>query len=239
MVRVLLACALAWMLAGCGGGRSGLQHPLTNDLDPEYDTYAIRTLAALPFESDISENQDPDLIAASMVASKFYVELNRNTGFTILPSSEVERVLKQAEKTDALASFYKDWVADQWDIDEDFVKSVADVMKVDGVVCGAVDVWYQKEVDVTEAGTARTAVGILIGLFDGRTGKQLWLGRDENFQDGVRYPGMSTMTTGQLQRDLERTNKRTADGAYAPPDYAVVVDLVVQALVQAFPPATP
>jgi hypothetical protein len=239
MARFALACAVVWMLVGCGGGRRGLQHPLTNELDPDYNTHDIRTLAALPFESDISEDEDPDLIAASMVANKFYVELDRNSGFTILPSSEVERILEQAGMNDALKGFYKDWVADQWDIDEDFIKAVADELKVDGVVAGAVDVWYQREVDITEAGTARTAVGVIIGMFDAPTGKRLWLGRDENFQDGVRYPGMSTMSTGQLQRDLERTNKRTAAGAYAPPDYVVVVDLVVHALVQAFPAATP
>lgn len=239
MTRILLALALTIGLAGCGGSRSALQHPLTNELDPNYGALDVRTLAALPFESDISEDEDPDGIAAPMVASMFYGELNRNTGFTILPQSEVSRILEREGMNEALADFYKDWISDQWEVDEDFIKQVAEMLKVDAVVGGAIDVWYQDAVDITESGSARTQVGVLIGLFDGPTGKRLWLGRDENSMDAVRYPGMGDLSAQELQREMERTNQRTAGGAYAPPDYAVVVELVVQALIDAFPPATP
>ena len=236
---MLLWLSLGVAVVGCGGtGGGGMQHPLTNDLDPNYAARQVKTLAALPFTSDISEDEDPDRIAASMVAGTFYTELNRNTGFTILPASEVARVVEQAGLKDKLDGFYKDWLNDQWDVDRDFIKEVAAKLRVDGVVAGGVDVWYQKEVDITESGTSRTQVGVMVGLFDGSTGARLWLGRDENSADGLRYSGMDEMSSGQLQRDLERTNQRTAGGAYAPPDYAVVVDLVVGALVGAFPSAS-
>ena len=114
------------------------------------------------------------------------IELNRNTGFTILSEPEVARIVEQAGLTDKLNGFYQDWLNDQWDIDEDFLKEVASKLKVDGIVAGGVDVWYQDTVDITEEGTASTHVGLMIGLFDGSTGKRLWLGRDENSAVGLR-----------------------------------------------------
>ncbi len=237
MKRIRIACLL--LVAGCGGTTGGFQHPLTNELDPRYEALNLRTLAALPFASDISEDEDPDRIAADMVAGTFYAELNRNTGFTILPHTEVGRVLGDNELNEKLEDFYKDWLNDQWNIDEDFIKQVTELLKVDAVVCGAVDVWYQDEVDVTEAGAARTQVGVLVGLFEGPTGKRLWLGRDENSLDGLRYPGPGEVASGDVERRIERHNVRTVGGAYAPPDYADVVELVINALVEAFPRAAP
>lgn len=239
IVRAVVVTFVTLGPVGCGGSGSALQHPLTNELDPNYSALDLRTLAALPFASDISDDQDPDGLAAPMVASTFYVELNRNTGFTILPESEVARILEQEGMDDDLDDFYKDWLSDQWEVDEDFIKRVAETLNVDAVVGGAVDVWYQDAVDITESGSARTQVGVLVGLFDGPTGKRLWLGRDENSVDGLRYPGMGNLSPEELQREMERTNQRTVGGAYAPPDYAVVVGLVIQALIDAFPPATP
>src|SRR5262245_20955240 len=72
MVAALAAGALA---AGCAGSKHGLQHPTTNDLDPAYAQMKVKTLATLPFASDISDSDDPDKIAASMAESKFYPAL--------------------------------------------------------------------------------------------------------------------------------------------------------------------
>jgi hypothetical protein len=228
---------LAVFAAGCAGGKRGLQHPTTNDLDPAYAQTKVKILATLPFASDISDSDDPDKIAASMVESKFYPALGQAKRFNILPVPEVRRVLEQAGLTAKMASFYKSWISDHTDVDENFIRQVAAQLKVDGVVAGAVDVWHQTTVDVTESGAARTNVGILVGLFDGATGKKLWVGRDENYKDGLTYSGTAGGAPATVQREVERTNQRTAGGAYAPPDYADVVDLVVPALVGAFPAA--
>jgi hypothetical protein len=231
------AAALVLAAAGCGG-QTAAQHPLTNRLDPAYSGLRITTLAALPFASDVADDEDPDKIAASMAESKFYPRLNAATGFTLTPSSEVRRVVTQAGLEDDLKAFYKNWIADQGSADEDFIKKLASLLKVDAVVAGAVDVWHQQPVDLTQSGTARTTVGVLVGLFDGASGKRLWLGRDENFKEALRYtPNESNSDLARTQQrgQMERTNLRTATGIYAPPDFPLVVDLVIEPLVAAFP----
>jgi hypothetical protein len=234
LVAVLATVALA---AGCAGSKHGLQHPTTNDLDPAYAQTKVKTLATLPFASDISESDDPDKIAASMSESKFYPALAQARRFNILPVPAVRQAVDQAGLTAKMAGFYKSWISDHTDVDEDFIRQVAAKLHVDGVVAGAVDVWHQKTVDVTESGAARTNVGILVGFFDGATGKKLWVGRDENYKDGLTYSGASAGAPAEAQRQVERTNQRTMGGAYAPPDYADVLELVVPALVGAFPAA--
>jgi hypothetical protein len=229
---------IALLAAGCGG--SGVtQHPLTNTLDPAFQPVQAKTLAALPFHSDISEQDDPDRVAASMVESKFYRALTAApTGYTLLSSSEVGRSLESKELTDDLANFYRDWTNDQEDVDADFIKQVASHMNADAVVAGVVDVWAQHPVDITQSGTARTDVGVMIGLFDGASGRRIWLGRDENFKEALRYTaGSETGDVARVrtEREMERTNLRTAGGVYAPPDFDGVVDVVVMPLVQAFP----
>ena len=228
---------LAFAAAGCGGAATS-QHPLTNNLDPAYGNLKVVTLAALPFASDIAEDEDPDKVAASMAESKFYPALNTGSGFTLLPASEVQRVLEQNKMSGDLKSFYKNWIANQGDADADFLKRVSQLLKVDGVVAGAVDVWHQQPVDITQTGTARTTVGLLVGLFDGANGKRLWLGRDENFKEALRYtPNDSNSELGRSQQrgQMERSNLRTATGMYAPPDFPPVVDAVVAPLVMGFP----
>jgi len=230
---VAAACVCA-----CGGGRSLTSHPLTNSLDPTFPTLAVRTMAALPFASDIRDDEDPDAVAAAMSESKFYQALSTTSGHTILSSAEVGRVVKSQNLDAAMASFYKKWIADQGDIDTEFVKQVAAAFKTDAIVAGVVDVWHQQPVDITEAGTARTTVGMMIGVFHGATGKRLWLGRDENFKEALRYSpneSDSELARTQTRGQMERSNLRTATGAYAPPDFAVVLDVIVPPLVQAFP----
>lgn len=236
--RVVLACIAVCMLAaGCGGQRAAT-HPLTNELEPAYAELDLKTFAALPFASDIGETEDPDKLAASLCESKFYRGLHTGSGFTFLGSDEVSRTLEQQDLTSKLQKFYKNWISDQVDVDADFIKKVASAMKTDGVVAGAVDVWHQQPVDITQTGTARTTVGLLVGVFDGKTGKRLWLGRDENFKEAVRYTApeqSSELGRTQTAREMERSNLRTATGVYAPPDFTDVVDLVVAPLVTAFP----
>ena len=230
----VLALAAA---AGCGG-TSTAHHPLTNDLSPAYTNMNLRTLAALPFGSDIADDEDPDKVAGSMAESKFYAALSTGTGFTILPSVEVQRVLDRDGLAPELKKFYKDWISDQGSADTDFIKKVASLVKTDGIVVGAVDIWHQQPVDITQSGTARTSVGVLVALFDGATGKRLWLGRDENFKEAVRYSpneSGSALANTQLRSEMERTNLRTATGVYAPPDFTDVVDLAIAPLVTAFP----
>lgn len=235
--RWTIGLGLAIAAAGCGGATTS-QHPLTNNLDPAYATVKVTTLAALPFASDIADDEDPDKVAASMAESKFYPALNTGTGFTILPSSEVQRVLEQNKMSADLKTFYKNWIADQGNGDADFLKRIAALLRVDAVVAGAVDVWHQQPVDLTQTGTARTTVGVMVGLFDGANGKRLWLGRDENFKEALRYTPNDTnsdLARSQQRGQMERTNLRTATGVYAPPDFPPVVDAVVAPLVMAFP----
>jgi len=227
--------ALAWLGLACSGSRTMLEHPLTNDLDPAFGQRPLRTLAALPFATDVAEDEDPDQIAAAMVAAKFYPALDAATEYTILPANEVARVLAEAGLSERLARFYKHWISDQDDIDAAFVSEVAARLHVDAVVGGAVDLWHQDEVDMTDTGAARTHVGLLVGLFDGATGERLWLGRDAQFKDGLRYSGPTEENRAELERQLERTNQRTVGGVYAPPDFSEVVDVVVLALTAAFP----
>jgi len=227
--------------AGCGG-TGATQHPLTNQLDPTFATLDLGTLASLPFASDITDADDPDKIAASMVESKFFQGLGGTTGFSIFPSSEVGRQIGENQMEDRMRSFYRKWIADPSDVDADFIKEVAALMKADAVIAGAVDIWYQRHIDLTETGSARTTVGAFVGLFDGATGRRLWYGRDENFKDAVRHTGrdLETEVDNRTARgEMERTNLRTATGVYAPPDFAEVVDLVVGPLVQAFPKRAP
>jgi hypothetical protein len=237
MRRASVTFALALLLAGCGGIAS-TQHPLTNNLDPAFKTLDVRTLAALPFATDIADDEDPDKVAASMADGKFYPALNVGSGFTILPASEVQRVLEKENLLADYRSFCKKWISDQGDVDTGFIKSLASHMKADAVIVGAVDVWHQSPVDITQSGTARTSVGILVGLFEGSSGKRLWLGRDENFKEALRYSPNETnseLARNQTRGEMERTNLRTATGVYAPPDFPAVVDGVVASLVAAFP----
>lgn len=231
------AAVVALVVAVLGTAIAG-QHPQTNELDKNFSKLTITTLAALPFASDIGDDEDPDKLSASMTEAKFYQALNAGSGFTVLPASEVGRVIEEQKLGETMKKFYKHWINDQEEVDQDFIKSVAHHLKVDAVVAGAVDVWHQAPVDITESGTARTSVGALVALFDGTTGKQLWLGRDENFQEALRYtPNDPNSELGHNQQRgaMERTNLRTATGVYAPPDFPAVVDLVVNTLVQAFP----
>ena len=233
IVRWLVAVALG--MVSCGGHRTALEHPLTNELDPAFGERPLRTLATLPFATDVSEDEDPDQVAAGMTGGKFYPALDAATQYTLLGASEVARVLEQAGLTPNLRAFYADWISDQEDVDTEFVQQVASLLKVDAVVGGAVDLWHQDEIDMMQTGAARTHVGILVGLFDGTTGRRLWFGRDSQFRDGLRYSGPGEENVAELERQIERTNKRTLGGVYAPPDYAVVLDAAVAALVAAFP----
>lgn len=237
-IRILAVCAmLVGVVAGCGGQRAST-HPLTNSLDPAYAQLDLKTFAALPFASDVGETEDPDKLAASLCESKFYRALHTGSSLTFMTSSEVLRTLEAENLVTAMQKFYKNWISDQEDVDSDFIRKVAAAMKCDAVVSGAVDVWHQRPVDITETGTARTTVGMLVGVFDGKTGKRLWLGRDENFRDAVRYTAPeqgSELGRTQTTREMERTNLRTATGVYAPPDFTDVVDLVVPPIVAAFP----
>lgn len=240
MLRIGLATSvlLLVMAAGCGS-RTALQHPLTNELDPAYGERPIRTLALLPFATDVGQEDDPDGLAAPMIESEFFPALNAGTGFTLLPANEVGRVIEREGLGEARDKFYKNWISDQTDVDEEFIRTVAELLKTDAVFAGVVDVWHQDEIDMMQTGAARTTVGILVGLFDGVTGKRLWLGRDANFKDAIRYPGPGEENRQELERQIERTNRRTVGGMYAPPDYSQVLDLVIGPLVEAFPKATP
>lgn len=241
----MLASIMLVALAGCGGDagrKGGGQHPLTNSLDPVIATLDLRTMAALPFASDIRDDEDPDNVAAGMVESAFYRALGVSSGHAIITSSEVQRVIEQRKLEGAMASFYKGWIGNQSEVDTDFIRTVATAMEVDAVVAGVVDVWHQQPVDITETGTARTTIGILIGVFDGKSGKRLWLGRDENFKDAIRYTpneSNSELARTEARGQMERSNLRTATGAYAPPDFSDVLDLVVGPLAAAFPKREP
>jgi hypothetical protein len=234
LARLVVVALTAAVVATAYAG----QHPQTNELSKDFAKTNITTIAALPFASDIGDDEDPDKISASMSESKFYQALNLASGFTMMPAAEVGRVLEEQKQSDAMKKFYKHWINDQEEIDENFIKNVAHLLKTDAVVAGAVDVWHQAPVDITQSGTARTSVGALVGLFDGATGKLLWIGRDENFQEALRYtPNDPSTSLGHNQQrgEMERTNLRTAGGVYAPPDFPPVVDLVVNSLVGAFP----
>jgi hypothetical protein len=236
--RLSARLAAVCLLAIAGSALAG-QHPQTNELAKDFTAKHITTIAAVPFASDIAEDEDPDKIAASMLEGKFYQALAAGGGgYTLLPAPEVGRVIEEQKQTDAMKKFYKHWINDQEEVDEDFIKNVAHHLKTDAVVVGAVDVWHQAPVDISESGTARTSVGLLIGMFDGATGKLLWIGRDENFQEALRYtpndPGTS-LGHNQQRGAMERTNLRVATGVYAPPDFPIVADIVVQSLVGAFP----
>jgi hypothetical protein len=242
-----LALGVIVLAAGCGGSKGGggsssarraPAHPLTNTLDESYATLGIKTLAALPFSSDVGDDEDPDNVAAGMAEAKFYQALGATSGYTVLPANEVARVLATEKLTDAKVAFDKKWMNDPTSGDPEFIKKVAAVLKTDAVVAGAVDVWHQQPVDVTQTGTARTTVGVMIGVFHGATGKRLWLGRDENFKEAVRYSpneSGSDLATTQTRGQMDRSNLRTATGVYAPPDFALALDAVIPALAQAFP----
>ncbi len=228
---------LAALATGCGG-TGAATHPTTNVLDPSYANMDVKTIAVVPFLSDIRDDADPDKVAGPMVEGKFLKALNVGSGFTLLAASEVSRAVEKEGLQRQLQDFYKSWIADQEDVDEEFIRKVAAAMKTDAVIAGTVDVWHQQPVDITQSGSARTSVGILVGVFDGATGKRLWLGRDENYKDAVRYTATGETTEvgrKENERTLERTNVRTAGGVYAPPEFAEVVDIVVASLVQAFP----
>lgn len=235
---LLLVAGVAFLAQPTPSGAArGAKHPLTNELDPAFATLGVKTLAALPFYTDISESDDPDRVAPSLSQAKFYQSLNTESGFHV-SVEEVQRIIEAEKLQKEMESFYKKWTSDQDDIKADFIKKVAASLKVDAVVVGVVDVWYQQPIDITESGSARTAVGMIIGLFDGASGKRLWLGRDEFYKEGVRHTAQEASNDAQrkqMRGEMERTNLRTAGGVYAPPDYAEVVDLVVGSLVQAFP----
>jgi hypothetical protein len=237
--RHIALATLVALAQGCGGGQGGAaQHPLTNALDASYPTLNVRAMAALPFASDVRDDEDPDAVAAGMVEAKFYQALGATGGHTILPASEVARVIESQKLSADMASFYKKWIGDQNEIDTEFIQKVASAMRADAVVAGVVDVWHQQPVDITETGTARTTVGVLVGVFHGATGKRLWLGRDENFKEALRYSpneSDSELARTQTRGQMERSNLRTATGAYAPPDFAAVLDAVVLPLARAFP----
>lgn len=234
---VLASLGLALALSGCGGGGAA-QHPLTAEIDPALETLKLNTLAGLPFSSDVSETDDPDHLAASMFESKFYGRLSPTTGFTVLSSTEVGREIEENDMEEGLANFYKKWISDPSDVDANFIKQVAAHMKADAIVAGAVDIWYQRHIDLTESGSARTTVGGFVGLFDGATGKRLWFGRDENFKEALRHTAKDLgkeVENRAARGEMDRTNLRTATGVYAPPDFPEVVDIVVNSLVDAFP----
>ena len=238
LLGLMLAAGLALIaMPGPSGAARGGKHPLTNELDPAFATLGVKSLAALPFYTDISDSDDPDRVAPSLCQAKFYQALNAGSGFHV-SLEEVERVVEAEKLQKEMESFYKKWTSDQDDVKADFIKKVAAHLKTDAVVVGVVDVWYQQPIDITESGSARTAVGMLVGLFDGATGKRLWLGRDEDFKEAVRHTAQESSNDAQrkeMRGEMERTNLRTAGGVYAPPDYAEVVDQVVGSLVLAFP----
>jgi hypothetical protein len=233
--RTIGALAILLWLASCGGTGAGRERRLTSILEPSFGQRPLRTLAALPLASDVAEDEDPDQIAAGMVEAKFYPALNAATQYTLLPPSEVKRILLEAGLTQNLAHFYKKWISDHDDVDEAFLRDLAARLHADAIVGGAVDLWHQDLIDIMDTGAARTHVGLMLGLFDGVTGKRLWLGADSQFKDGQRYSGPTEENIAELQRQVERTNKRTVGGVYAPPDFSEVVDIVVSVLVAHFP----
>jgi hypothetical protein len=237
-MRALVASGATLLALAASMAVAGGNHPQTNELDDAFKSTNIKTIAALPLYSDISDTDDPDHEAPGLVEGKFYSALNAGSGYAFYPSGEVQRVIDAKKMQSQLKNFYKKFTSDQEDVDDKFIKAVATEMKTDAVVAVVIDVWQQQPIDLTETGSARTSVGALVALFDGATGKRLWLGRDENYKEAVRHTGQNVsnpaenaMTRGQM----DRTNLRTATGVYAPPPFADVVEVVVGALVEAFP----
>ena len=136
-------------------------------------------------------------------------------------------LIEDAGLTEDLGHFYDEWIGNQEDPDESFMRLVGTALGVDAVVVGAVHRWRQDEVRAGKSGTARTEVGLMIGVFDPKTGKQIWRARDANAAEG-RFYNADDGGGDDAAPDLE---------AYAPPDFSEVVDLVVNALVAAFPKA--
>jgi hypothetical protein len=238
MFRAAVLCRISTMLVVATGVALAGDHPLTNELDDSFRSLEIKTIAALPLYSDISDSDDPEHVAPAMVESKFYSALNAGSGFNFFPASEVGRTIEAKKMTKQMQSFYRKFTSDQEDIDAKFIQAVATELHTDAVAATVLDLWQQQPVDVTETGSARTTVGLMVALFDGKTGKRVYLARDENYKEAVRHTGQNLNNEAEnraARGQMDRSNVRVATGVYAPPPFEEVVELVSKSIVEAFP----
>lgn len=226
MKKTLLLVLIVGLLLGCGK-----THPVRVEVDPSFESGSFEKIAVFPFASALHQTADPDRVAPRTFDQMFREELDQRSDYKWISPGTVSYALQREDLEDATEKFVDTWRKNH-KADTEFLATLGEILQVDGVLIGVVDVWQQDEVDVREAATPTTYVGATVTIFDVKEGRVLFEASDEDYLEGAR----SEDRNQQLVRS--GSGKAYSDprgGAFAAPEHEEVAIKVVKALVASIP----
>ena len=224
--RSVIVAGLIVIAASCGGQK----HPIKVTVDPSFDG-SIDKIAVFPFASSISQTIDPDGTAPRLMNELFLSELDNRDDYAFTSPSSLEYALNGAGLTEEAANFIDGWRKHK-QADTAFLAHLADLLQIDGVLVGVVELWQKDEVDVRETSAPATYVGATITILDVKDGSIFFQASDENFIEGAR------------SENRDQTLVRSGAGGlyndpgarvYAAPEYEEVAVLVARSLAGSIP----
>jgi hypothetical protein len=226
MKRVLLLLLIAGLFVACGK-----QHPLKVVVDPEFEAGNVEKIAVFPFASAVHSTDDPDRIAPRTLDEMFRTELGERNDYKWVAPNSVVYALQSEDLEDRGDKFIDDWRNHQ-KVDAEFLSIMAQILQVDAVLIGVVDLWQRDEVDILESATPTTYVGATVTILSANDGRVLFQASDEDFLEGARSEASDRNPvrsgSGQIYSDPRA-------GSYKAPDPRGVAVKVVKALVQSIP----
>ncbi len=226
MRKALFLVLIVGLLIGCGKS-----HPVRVQVAPSVESGSIEKIAVFPFASAIHQTADPDRVAPRTFDKMFREELDKRSDYKWLSPSTVAYALEREDVAEATQELVDAWRKNH-EVDVEILSRIGEILQVDGILIGVVDVWQQDQVDVREAATPTTYVGATVTIFDVKDGHVLFEASDEDFAEGAR----SEDRNEQLIRSGSGKSYSDARGSsYRAPEYDEVAIKVVKALVTSIP----
>jgi hypothetical protein len=226
MRYVLLLSALLALLTGCQK-----KHPVKVFADPSIKTGTVEKIAVLPFTSALHHSEDPDGVAPKIMDGLFRDRLDARTDYMFSAPTSVQYAIDREGMGEEANQFVDGW-RQRRVADPEFLSWLSNMLRVDAVLVGVVDLWQKDEVDVQENATPTTYVGATISIIDISDGKILFQASDEDHLEGTRTETTDRVPirsgSGKIYRD-------PGANIYRAPDYEFVAIKVVNALVSSIP----
>jgi hypothetical protein len=217
---------IASLLLGCGK-----THPVKVVVDPEFQSGELDKIAVLPFLSALHQTADPDGVAPRTFDQMFRDELDQREDYQWISPTSVEYAIHREKLDEDYEEFVDTWTK-RHEADPAFLARLGDILQVDGVLIGTVELWQQDEVDVRETATPTTYVGATVMIFDVRDGRVLFEATDEDFLEGARSENRDQSI---VRSGSGKIYKDAGGSAYQAPPPEEVAIKVVAALVSSIP----
>jgi hypothetical protein len=223
---VLLVSTLLALLTGCQR-----KHPERVFIDPSMKEGTVEKIAVLPFASSLHHSVDPDGVAPRMMDGLFRKRLDERTDYMFSAPTSVQYAIEREGMEEQAKQFVDDWREHQV-ADQEFLSWLRNMLRVDAVLVGVVDLWQKDEVDVQENAAPATYVGATISIIGVDDGKVLFQASDEDYLEGARS---ETTDRVAIRSGSGKIYSDPGANVYRAPDYEFVAIKVVNALVRSIP----